>query len=235
MKLLCIGDLHGKNCWKQIDLTKYDKIVFLGDYVDCESIDNEIQISNLSDIVNLKRNNPEKIVLILGNHDIHYSEFPKYQCRGFNADIQPTLTELFNSNLDQFCVAYQKENWLFTHAGLTNKYFHHIMECSAMEFKAKEKNIADLLNAMHNEPNAQGKLHLISYLRGGPFEFGGITWADSQETLTDFLIGFHQVVGHTRTPDFQYYSNSRNDDEAASITYIDVLDTLTKFHEVEIS
>ena len=28
MKTISIGDIHGKNVWKQVDPNKYDKIIF---------------------------------------------------------------------------------------------------------------------------------------------------------------------------------------------------------------
>ena len=34
MKIISIGDLHGKDVWKQIDPANYDKIIFVGDYTD---------------------------------------------------------------------------------------------------------------------------------------------------------------------------------------------------------
>ena len=34
MKILTIPDLHGKTVWKNVFDTNYDRIIFLGDYVD---------------------------------------------------------------------------------------------------------------------------------------------------------------------------------------------------------
>lgn len=38
MKHIVIGDLHGKDIWQTIDFTQYEKVVFLGDYVDSFTI-----------------------------------------------------------------------------------------------------------------------------------------------------------------------------------------------------
>jgi predicted phosphodiesterase len=34
MKWITIGDIHGRDNWKSIDITQYDKVIFMGDYVD---------------------------------------------------------------------------------------------------------------------------------------------------------------------------------------------------------
>jgi len=34
MKHVIIGDLHGRDVWQQVNFSKYEKAVFLGDYVD---------------------------------------------------------------------------------------------------------------------------------------------------------------------------------------------------------
>ena len=34
MKHVIIGDLHGKDVWKEININCYDRVVFVGDYVD---------------------------------------------------------------------------------------------------------------------------------------------------------------------------------------------------------
>lgn len=232
MKIVAIGDIHGRDCWNQIDISIYDKVIFIGDYVDGHIDDNTVVI-NFKNILSLKHQHPEKIELLLGNHDIQYSEFPKYRCSGFNSNIQPIITDLFKSNKEKFSIAFQEKDWLFTHAGLTNGFFSTIFESPSLDFKRQGKSIASSLNAMHCDPKEQMKLHTVSIHRGGTSRFGGVTWADFRETSEDYLVGYHQVVGHTRVPDIQQYSNLAEDHRKSSITFIDVLGSVTKFHEIE--
>jgi len=54
MKTITIGDLHGKDYWKNIDIEKYDKVIFLGDYVDSFNESNDGIYNNLKEVIELK-------------------------------------------------------------------------------------------------------------------------------------------------------------------------------------
>ena len=75
MKLIALGDIHGRNIWKQI-LAKednFDKIVFIGDYFDSKDGISVLQeIENFKEILELKKKFKDKVVLLFGNHDFHY-------------------------------------------------------------------------------------------------------------------------------------------------------------------
>jgi len=78
-QILVVPDVHGRLFWKE-PVMKYldvvDKVVFLGDYLDPyegeEGLAEDI-FENMMEIVRLKRNNREKVVLLKGNHDQHYA------------------------------------------------------------------------------------------------------------------------------------------------------------------
>ena len=57
MVTLVFGDIHGRAIWKDIvKKEKYDKVIFLGDYVTThELISDEQQLSNFIDILNFKK------------------------------------------------------------------------------------------------------------------------------------------------------------------------------------
>jgi len=246
MKTVSIGDLHGSNVWKRIIPVKdrYDKIVFVGDYLDSmDYVENDIVIrkaytndeirENLLDIIEFKKANPDLVELLDGNHDTSYMYFPRYFCQGFRADAQPALNIIFNDNKHLFKVAYQHKNYLWTHAGVTNKWL--------AEFKpmAEEKHLwddslplADILN-MANETSLQEKLFQKSgrrMLYGDTDLVGGIIWADRSETREDYLDGYHQIVGHTSIA-----QNTTIIHNNASIAYIDSLASEGGgFYEIEI-
>ena len=71
-KILVLGDIHGRTCWADIiEKENPDKIIFLGDYVSPhENISSDQQCSNLEDILNYKEANPDKVILLRGNHKI---------------------------------------------------------------------------------------------------------------------------------------------------------------------
>ena len=56
MKTLVLGDIHGRDCWKDIiKKEKPDKVIFLGDYVSThEDIDSGTQLENLHEIFRAK-------------------------------------------------------------------------------------------------------------------------------------------------------------------------------------
>lgn len=72
MKFLIIGDIHGRKIWKEIiEKENADRVIFLGDYVSThDNISEEEQIENLTEILRYKKENPEKVILLRGNHEI---------------------------------------------------------------------------------------------------------------------------------------------------------------------
>lgn len=231
MKTITIGDLHGKDCWKEINPANYDRVIFIGDYVDSPSIGDKVIIKNLKEVIELKDKFPEKIILLLGNHDIQYLDYPRYQCAGFNWRIKDELVSIFQRHRNSFQVAYQYQNWLFTHAGITNAFFQATF--SGLHSVTDHQEVANLINALQASPY-QEKLHIAGISRGGFYPYSGVTWADMKETAIDYLTGYHQVVGHTRAFDFVSFSKANSRGIESSITYVDVLDSMTKFFEAEI-
>jgi len=225
MKICAIGDIHGRTCWKNIAVEDYDKIIFLGDY--CDSFfhsDAEI-FENLREILILKKSFPEKIILLLGNHDVHYAYSPKYRATGFRNSMEFLLKDLFEMNKDFFQMAFQHNNYLFTHAGVSNAWF--LKNKTIIEKADVEKENISLAEALNRilDSSSRDILMEVGYIRGGhSWNKGGIVWADRSETKDDFLNGFHQIVGHSPVPDIIRLGN-----EKESITYIDCLDSVKKF------
>ena len=51
-KLVAIGDIHGRDIWKQIvDQEQPDTVVFVGDYFDSFDIPGKAQIDNFKNII----------------------------------------------------------------------------------------------------------------------------------------------------------------------------------------
>jgi len=72
MKIITIGDLHGSPVWKNIRTENWDRMVFIGDYVDSSDYSAKEVKRNLEEIIVLKKSFPEKIILLWGNHDLAY-------------------------------------------------------------------------------------------------------------------------------------------------------------------
>lgn len=73
MKTVVLGDIHGRTIWKDIlEKETPDRVIFLGDYVSThKGVSSEQQIFNLEEILNYKEENPDKVILLRGNHKIN--------------------------------------------------------------------------------------------------------------------------------------------------------------------
>lgn len=70
MKIMIVPDTHGRDFWKQAIDSDADKIIFLGDYLDHYPDESTYyhDIANFLEILDFKKNNPDKVILLLGNH-----------------------------------------------------------------------------------------------------------------------------------------------------------------------
>jgi predicted MPP superfamily phosphohydrolase len=224
MKILVIPDIHAKTIWKEaIEKYEYEMVIFLGDFVDADwDITDQQMASNLVEIVQFKLENRYNVILLLGNHDIHYMYYPSYPCSGFRKHLQPTLTTTYNTYKHLFQVAWQYKNYLFTHAGVSEEWYKKYQH-----YFSPQKNLADQLNKIHNSSD-KAFLFEVGERRGGfgtEKQYGGPVWADKLETQNAILPGFHQVVGHSKVPTItKVFVNAET-----SFTYCDCLDRMTEF------
>lgn len=122
MKRIFIGDIHGRTNWRRIvrDHKDADEIVFFGDYFD--PYDHQIELrslmSNFKKIIEFKEFNDQKVILLLGNHDLHYIADVE-PCSRYDFKNSLFIREAFLSNLGHFSVLHQFENVICTHAGLS--------------------------------------------------------------------------------------------------------------------
>jgi len=223
MRVLTIGDIHGDDWWKSVifgaevlhDSFKENsgispenfkfikdnlRVVFVGDYVDSHHIPNHEILENLRDIVHLARSFPERVTLLIGNHDLQYID-TKYRCSGFKPEMLHDYREIFESNRDLFKVAFAFDDYVISHAGVTQRLWNlcekKLKESAHLyDYADPEKSIADHLNFLYEirfEP-----LFYVGWARGGASTIPGIFWADKKELTADPLNGYSQIVGHTR-------------------------------------
>lgn len=79
MSAIIIPDVHQKVHWKKIkDLVgQFDKIFFVGDYYDHHGdaeVQDEEAVKNFLEIIEFKKQYPDKVFLCIGNHDLQYLE-----------------------------------------------------------------------------------------------------------------------------------------------------------------
>lgn len=126
MKILAIGDIHGRTTWQRfVNPELYDKIIFIGDYFDSFDIKGEDQIRNFLNIMEFKHKYPEKVVLLIGNHDFHYLDMGE-QYSGFQKGFQYSIKPLVEENLKHMVMCYKHDDFLFTHAGVTRTWLESV-------------------------------------------------------------------------------------------------------------
>ncbi len=129
MKTIVIGDIHGREIWKQISTQDFDEFVFIGDYFDSFDVHPEKQLQNFLDIIAFKDAYPDKVKLLIGNHDYHYLEIGETYA-GFNKVYQYHFTPVLKANLHkmQVCHSIIRENNSInpiiycTHAGISTTF-----------------------------------------------------------------------------------------------------------------
>jgi hypothetical protein len=207
-RTLFVGDVHGHDQWHGpvVDaLAKSCHVVFIGDYFDSFTIDGVSIYDNMSDILELKRKYPDRITLLLGNHDYSYM-FGKFNS-GTNDIMSHDYRNLLNDNWDLFDLAWGYRSGidhylLATHAGLTTGYF---LKFILPELENKEGTIAKLIGnsdlLLHEKLNFfKDKVSIlwqVGMRTNYPTGPGSIIWADKIELIRDPYKGIDQIVGHT--------------------------------------
>jgi predicted MPP superfamily phosphohydrolase len=218
MKTITIGDIHGLDSWKVINPDKYDRIILLGDYVDSFSITDEPMMTNVHEIIAFKKAYPDKVILLIGNHEASYLD-RMYRGSGFRQSISGEMRQLLRDNETLFQVAFQMGNYLWSHAGINQKFYD--LKIKPRISDADENLAATLQRLFHEryypifEPGPE---------RGGSSKhIGGPLWLDKSKLISDPLKGYHQVVGHTPVTSLEHY-NPYPADPDTSLTFCDCLE-----------
>ena len=209
---IVFGDIHGLTCWKKIVSENPNcRYIFLGDYLDpYEDIKPKRLIANLKEIINLKKALNDNVILLFGNHDLHYLYSDIDPCSRFDDEIEEPASAMFSENIHLFQYAFQEDNRIFTHAGISEKWFFDDL------YGDSNRNIAEQLN--NPQPDQLPALFRCGAARGGDiFATGGIFWADIEE-LHDPLKGYTQYVGHNRVDKI-----TERESNGGKITFCDCL------------
>lgn len=195
MRIIALGDIHGRVLWKEIVAKEkdVDKWVFIGDYFDTHyDITVAQQIDNFKEILEFKKNNMDQVILLLGNHDFHYLKEAQEKYSGFNAfkfvDINEILQPAVNSGLVQMCFTHDK--YVFTHAGVTKTW--------AETYDVKLDDLENSINQLFIE-----NMGAFRFSMGDNYDQTGndITqtpiWVRIPALLSDKINGVTYIIGHT--------------------------------------
>lgn len=195
-KILIIPDVHGRQFWQTAMYFKddYEKIIFLGDYLDPyweERIFMEDAFVEFLKILDLKRDNPDKVILLMGNHDLHYLWSHDMNCSRRDENHLEFLNAIFVHHRNLFQMAYEyksdKTTYLFTHAGILKGWLQN--NCATYS----EQWLNEMLNQV-----SFGILKQVNNVRGGNDSYGSPIWADLLEhEIATPLEGYYQIFGHS--------------------------------------
>lgn len=213
-KILVLGDIHGRTCWRNIiEKENPDLTVFLGDYVSShEKISEDEQIYNLLDILDYKESNPDKVILLRGNHDMQHLGYWWAECSGLRYKVrdwmsQSSVKERFLKNTQWL---YIVDNFLLSHAGVSEEWlryykidFDKINQLEPSEtFSFTPSKMSDYFGDSGTQP--------LTWIR---------PWA-----LEEYAIEFYnQIVGHTRPYDFKQHPATIKTNKNTNIYMCDTL------------
>ena len=215
-KICVVGDLHTKYhiLEKVKKISKnYDKVIFLGDYVDDWNTVSEASYNLLDSLISFKKENPDKVVLLLGNHDLSEWFGRPFACSGYNMNTSTLVAPLYREHEHLFNIAYAPNSHIIaSHAGFTTLWTETTLN---KKYRSATSLAADINRAFHNRFNYESPhqqkyesifYHLadVGYARGGMREPSPL-WADTTELIADWLP-FLQIVGHTPHRTITFYN-----------------------------
>lgn len=229
--ILVVPDVHGRSFWKD-DVAKalesgsrYDLVVFTGDYLDPyphEGIEFNDAWNNFQEILETKRQHYDKIILLLGNHDIHYFVGDS-DSRGSRYDYEhaPEIRKAFLDNIKLFDMYYEEREeddyplLIFSHAGIHPRWVVNAdlagqevqNERTAFVKYIKSGAINNMLHSCEGrEPGTfiesvgeklfDGLMHLSSYRTSfwAAHTVGSMVWSDIREWADPRFKGIFENI-----------------------------------------
>ena len=200
MNVLFVGDVHN-HLYMFDDVQRldkkynFDRIVFLGDYVDDWNTNNQDSLKTLKKVFELKESNLDKYTFCIGNHECSYLGFP---CSGYQSNMSELVRLELIQNIDKIDlyteVKIEDKIYICSHAGFTNSYI-----CNVLDTYGEYEGV--LKQFQENKLNSLQYLKYCSKGRGGYDPYSSFIWADRHE-LTESAywekpLIQNQIVGHT--------------------------------------
>lgn len=207
--ILVVPDVHGRTFWRKV-INSDLPVIFLGDYTDpytvYEGISEEQALQEFKYVIDFAKENQNRVVLLLGNHMLHYVGLSDDTCR-FDWNHSKEIYNIMKENQSLFRHAYKWNNTLFTHAGVTEGWLKQ------SGYSNDPNTIEDQLNkniiftdeflispSWYGLGDLQDPRGDIGESRGGYKQYGSPNWADLSEMYKDsaFKDSLIQIIGHTQ-------------------------------------
>lgn len=209
--IMTIGSIYGEDRWKNLDMLEamvsdntltptYDKYIFMGNYVKTYWKTQSEILSMITDLISLKQNYPNHIVLLIGSDDLQYM-FPeegKFRREGFHKDIV-FFTELYQSLSPYLEILYNYGNTIWTHSGIRTEW--------ASVFGITPANDAASVSTLlkNIELGSASQQYYIDAKHGGKNVASGPLFSDKFIERSDLI----EWVNHVMTDDHQSKSYNR--------------------------
>ena len=206
---------------------KADLTVFLGDYFD-DFYDSEFEALAMAQWLKENIHN-DKRVFLLGNHDFQYMlPAGTIMCSGYTAAKHRAINSVLTyEDWNKFEYFFAKDNFWFSHAGITEQWFlHPMLGVSEETIKRTLDEVKENVRARNGNYNP---VWAVDRHRGGEYDKGGLLWNHS--TNSEFFPGITQVIGHTpiRSPfAMSGLENSKNIFMDTHLQNVCIIDTETK-------
>lgn len=203
MKIGVIPDIHGCTGWKNNinKLNDCQKIIFLGDYVDSFNAEEKglPALKNCKDIIKFKDDNPDRVDLLVGNHEFENYWFYYGKCSGFQYACYESYHNFFVEHAACFKIAVEYEGWVFSHAGISKVWLDNLktgLKYRIPDFEFPENDL-DLINDLLVTKNVSSFSFYENDWSGcGNNVAQGPLWI-RPEALIESHAYDKQVVGHT--------------------------------------
>lgn len=209
MKTIIISDVHGRSVWKLIThIENADRVIFLGDYFDSYEISAAEQIYNFKEIIDYKEtsftNNGKdnqhktKVILLIGNHDYGYfNGIDGTKTSGYQIRSAPSINYILENNKHHMQMAYQFDNFLFTHAGVSEVFMNDIYGKDGWKI---EHVVSDLNDLFKYKPqsfmfNTDDMMGYGDYEHQSPIWIRPRSLMKANKSIKKQVI---QIVGHTK-------------------------------------
>ena len=208
--ILVIPDVHGRMFWRAA-VAQYPELptIFLGDYLDpythYEGILPSEALVEFEEILEFKRQNMNRVTLLLGNHDVHYFG-AKLNSSRKDLMNHEKIERIFNKNLSLFkltkLVKEGDTQYLFSHAGIIPEWMESHFEGVILEDAEQvSSSLNDKLNNVETFKAFVGSALMDSSVsRWGNARYPSVVWADVEDHQYQQrrLPNAYQIFGHTQ-------------------------------------
>jgi predicted MPP superfamily phosphohydrolase len=225
MKTVILGDIHGRDCWKQIVANEApDRVVFIGDYFDSyDDYTAAEQMHNFQEIIDWKKSGQCGVTMLIGNHDYHYMSGVTERYSGYQYGPSFAIQRLLDDNKEHLQMCYQMGIFVFSHAGISADWLKN----NGWNGEYVSEFINDMWKYKPNTFKFTGRDPYGDSVESSPI---WIRPKSLQNSNYDILRSHYiQVVGHTQ----QNQIDRKGKSTGGRYYYIDTLGTSGEYMIIE--